>query len=160
MSNALQLGTECACSTAQMQFVQVHFEHHHWVLTPMHKNACDLLLNQGPVIEQLPQHMASRVPIWVLEADGNSLARVPERIEGEGAPQSWVEPRSCSDVWIPSGSEHPTMVPALAILVKAGVPRYIMPALDVYVEKGDRKWRNRGFVTCIYTDRYALGMTV
>jgi hypothetical protein len=110
-------------------------------------NAYDLILNQGPVIEQLPQHMASRVPMWVLEADGDTLARVPERIEGEGgAPQSWVEPRSCSDVWIPQGSLHPTMVPALAILVKAGVPRYIMPALDVYVEKGDRKWRNRGCV--------------
>ncbi|CAN0498388.1 unnamed protein product, partial [Ectocarpus sp. 8 AP-2014] len=52
--------------------------------------------------------------------------------------------RSYSELWVPEGSPAPAMKLCLGMLMKDGVPRYVMPMVDLVVSKGGRKWRNRG----------------
>lgn len=90
----------------------------------------------------LPVASASSFPLWVIEKDDSGrqqVVQVPTASE-----TGWVDPRSYSEVWIPEESPAPTMKLCLGMLLRDGVPRYVMPMADLVVSKAGDRWRNRG----------------
>ncbi|CAM9895828.1 unnamed protein product [Discosporangium mesarthrocarpum] len=94
--------------------------------------------------EKLPVSFASRFPVWVVEKteEGQSVLTAVPHSSSEQT--GWVDPLSFSDVWVSADSPPPRMTLSLGMLVKDGTPRYLLPALDVFVSKRGKLWRNRG----------------
>jgi hypothetical protein len=89
--------------------------------------------------QSLPALQLKNIHTWVL--DDNSLVRIP--IENEKN-LGFVYPGSLSELWVPEGSPIPAGRAGVSLLVHNGKPRYLMPAIDSFVDVGGHLWRNRG----------------
>ena len=56
-----------------------------------------------------------------------------------------MDPFSFEELWLPSDLPAPVMKPSLAAVARNGQIRYIMPSLDLTVQKAGKLWWNRGF---------------
>lgn len=104
------------------------------------------ILGEDGVEQKLPMASASRFPLWVIEHDAAGGKRAVE-VPGESGDEGWVNPRSYGKMWIPADCPAPSMKLCLGMLTKDGQPRYVMPTVDAVVDKGGKKWRNRGLKT-------------
>ncbi|CAN0133881.1 unnamed protein product [Ectocarpus sp. 6 AP-2014] len=105
------------------------------------------ILSADGTEQRLPVASASSFPLWFIDGDeqvDDAGRKHVTQVPGPNAELGWVNPRSYSELWVPEGSPAPAMKLCLGMLMKDGVPRYVMPMVDLVVSKGGRKWRNRG----------------
>eukprot|EP00752_Nemacystus_decipiens_P007320 g6549.t3 len=111
---------------------------------PAERNFISILSEDGTE-QALPVASASSFPLWVIDGEIDRAGRKQvTQVPGANEELGWVNPRSYTELWIPEGSPAPTMKLCLGMLMKDGVPRYVMPMVDLVVEKEGRSWRNRG----------------
>ncbi|CAM9607986.1 unnamed protein product [Ectocarpus fasciculatus] len=131
-----------ACSRRQQTKGQPAIERER----PAERQFISILSDDGTE-QRLPVASASSFPLWFIDGDeqfDDAGRKQVTQVPGPNADLGWVNPRSYSELWVPEGSPAPAMKLCLGMLMKDGVPRYVMPMVDLVVSKGGRKWRNRG----------------
>ena len=89
--------------------------------------------------QKIPASLVSSFGKWIV-SNGN----LQPITENDGSGKGWVDPISFDEVWLPLDLPAPQQRPAVAVLIKDGAIRCIMPALDISVHASGETWWNRG----------------
>ena len=101
------------------------------------KGMIEILSPRGAT--HLPRVLVERWPQYVIAR--GELVYVPADDPEDG---DWMNPRTFEEWWLPVGLPLPSCQPSLQVLLRDGVPRYMMPALDLPLLHSGEVWRNRG----------------
>lgn len=95
---------------------------------------------QARTLQQLPLSYCERWPVWVCSPDAASVTQIPS--EGDG--QSWVNPLTFEQLWLPEDLPPPRCAPAVGLVLSNGEPRYVFPCVESVLSTGAQLWHNRG----------------
>ena len=91
----------------------------------------------GKPCEYIPSGASKSWRIWTFSRQGKISEVETEGFQGE----SWVDPTSYSDLFLPADLPVPKMNAALGVSVVNGALRYVMPSIVLSLETPDKYHR-------------------
>ena len=95
-------------------------------------------------LDSIPLSYASTWPVYMISNDGTTLTHIPDP-SFNTKETGWVDPKAYEQLWLPEDLSIPSCQPAIGLVLKDGVPRYIFPTIETtLVSKDGGVWYNRG----------------
>lgn len=100
-------------------------------------------LHRGAINERIPASLTENWPTWTWSLQSKQW----EQIQGQDEELGFVNPFSIDYLWQPVDLNPPQCTLSLAIHCRNGVPRHLLPAIDVSYIDRDHRHPNRGLHT-------------